>query len=281
MPKRTFKTLHADARRIVEETSLVRIQEGPLLSLVGPLKTFIPARSATPNPLYEWMFQLVVNSMNYCYWIRNDNGLVGKPPGGASSQLYRLTKEHFEEMLHGNFEPYIAALRQSGLPHMNQRLEDLAEVQRVWSTAWNYGVNLAYYTPDEVLTWIDRHCPGFTRDPFLKRPALLVQELHFQANLFTPAQLADVPLPADYHIPRILREMGVLSYDGALADRVDRQEELPSHGAEESALRAAAIECGRRLAAQSQTWPGWVDAYLWSVRKLYNGRHHLTLTADY
>ena len=58
---------------------------------------------------------------------------------------------------------------------------------------------------------------------------------------------------ADYRLPQLLRDRGVLTYAPALAAAVDAQQELPAGGAWEVEIRAATVEAVERIRAAGST----------------------------
>ena len=102
------------------------------------------------------------------------------------------------------------------------------------------------------------------------------------------------PHPADYRVPVVLREEGVLRYAPALAGAVDGRCELAAGGQEEVEIRAATVEAverlSQRLAAQGRHGEAAAlnsvvcDWALWEQgeRNVASHRpHHRTLTVYY
>ena len=103
---------------------------------------------------------------------------------------------------------------------------------------------------------------------------------------------------ADYRVPVVLRELGVLQYAPTLAAAVDGRQELAAGSREEIEIRAATVEAverikrclADRLAAQAQQQAGTglnsvlLDWWLWEQgeREWQRHRpHHRTLTVYY
>jgi hypothetical protein len=53
--------------------------------------------------------------------------------------------------------------------------------------------------------------------------------------------LDDLTIFADYKLPQILRQYGILEYDTVLASRVDAQELIPAGSEEEVEIRASTV----------------------------------------
>lgn len=94
---------------------------------------------------------------------------------------------------------------------------------------------------------------------------------------------------ADYRVPQVLRETGVLRYGDALAARVDERAELPAGGPEEVGIRAVTVVAcealRERLAARGvRVLSVEVDWLLWNwgeARRETLRPHHRTRTVFY
>lgn len=94
---------------------------------------------------------------------------------------------------------------------------------------------------------------------------------------------------ADYKVPQMLREMGILRYSSALAETIERRERIPSGSEPEIEVRAATIwgvellrqalaDRGREVTAHELDWLLWTEA-----QSLPGTTHpyHLTSTIFY
>ncbi|MBI4496587.1 MAG: hypothetical protein HY689_01650 [Chloroflexi bacterium] len=102
------------------------------------------------------------------------------------------------------------------------------------------------------------------------------------------ADMDQVTVFADYKLPQVLRELGVLEYGPDLAERVDQLELLPPGSAWEVEIRAATVwacELVRRaLAARGEIVPAYrLDWYLWDLSQTLSMQHphHRTRTIFY
>ncbi len=94
---------------------------------------------------------------------------------------------------------------------------------------------------------------------------------------------------ADYKVPQILRELGVLEYDDHLAALVDNRHRIPAGSREEVEIRAATIvACDRFVQAMRQRvrdiTAGQLDWHLWSLSQHMpagSRPYHLTETIFY
>jgi hypothetical protein len=119
-------------------------------------------------------------------------------------------------------------------------------------------------------------------DTYLKKAQLALAEVAghcLEAGI--PVQ-PTLTVFADYQVPRVLRALGVLKYSSELSDLIDNQKLLSKYGAEEEAIRAAAILAGEQIAERFGVDPSVVDNYLWTHRSLAGkAPFHLTETTEY
>ena len=126
-----------------------------------------------------------------------------------------------------------------------------------------------------------------------KRAQILVSDLHGiygGQGLGSFSDLDRLTAFADYKIPQVLREAGILVYSSGLADTVDRQEEIPPGDPREVEIRAGTIwgcellrqalgqlRSGPPLRAFEVDWLLWSDAQGRTIGRLY----HRTRTIFY
>ena len=118
-------------------------------------------------------------------------------------------------------------------------------------------------------------------DALLKKSQLALSEVWTKA--LDAGQKIDCELTAfaDYQIPNILRAMGVLEYDNALASKIDAFQPIEPNSADERAIRAASILAVEKIAEVTGSNVAAVDHYLWTRRKEAQTPFHLTFTTAY
>ena len=99
--------------------------------------------------------------------------------------------------------------------------------------------------------------------PFLKRAQIAAADLD-EAGVLKAADLDRLTMFADNLVPHVLRLDGVLRFDPALVERIDR-EELIEHGSrEEVEIRACAVHAVELVcAARPSSRAADVDRLLW------------------
>jgi len=126
--------------------------------------------------------------------------------------------------------------------------------------------------------------------PFYKKAQLAAALLagHFDStHRYGVADLSSLTLFADYVIPAVLRDVDVLSYTDALADRIDDGRVIPVGSPAEVGIRAATVAAGDRLVAAvndrrtESVTAVHLDQYLWRSGRLEGSAFHRTPTTSY
>ena len=124
--------------------------------------------------------------------------------------------------------------------------------------------------------------PLFRDEGFWKRAQITPNDLAL-AGLAEFGDLDSLTIFADNLVPHVLRVDGVLRYDAALAERIDRGELLPP-GDEEREIRACAVHACELIAARLGIAPRVLDVMLWNrgQEPRYKARpRHRTRTVFY
>jgi hypothetical protein len=148
-----------------------------------------------------------------------------------------------------------------------------------------------YRTFADTGTW--RQADGRTLEvALLKRAQILAADL---AGALAGTELAitrDLELLtafADYKVPQVLRQLGILRYAPWLAARIRRREQLPAGSAAEVQIRAATVQACERLVAAvralgQETTAAELDWRLWTLGQSLPGDaepYHRTPTTNY
>ena len=112
-------------------------------------------------------------------------------------------------------------------------------------------------------TWQDVSRYGGRRVPFFKRAQIAAADLAL-AGVAPAGDLERLTMFADNLVPHVLRLDGVLAFDAALVERIERGELIEHGSAEEVEIRACALHAVERLvAAHGSTSAAAVDNALW------------------
>ena len=88
-------------------------------------------------------------------------------------------------------------------------------------------------------------------------------------------------VPADYHIPNVLRHYECLVYYCDLRGKISRQEIIPENSLEECAIRASTILACKQIAEIAECTMVDVDTVLFSKKNIPSTPFHLTITSNY
>jgi hypothetical protein len=128
--------------------------------------------------------------------------------------------------------------------------------------------------------------------PFYKRAQILVSDVSAAfpgSGLGRFHDLEALTAFADYKVPQVLHQLGVLRYPNRLIERLRRHEHIPRGSEEEIEIRSATIcaveEIGDQLAARGYALPDYqIDWLLWNLGQDMAGDelpYHRTVTTAY
>ena len=189
------------------------------------------------------------------------------------------------------------------IPLIADRLNNLREVGQVLLDKYRgqfiHAITAAEHSSARLVEILTRDFPSF-RDiaeyegqpvPLYKRAQLLVSDLWgaFEGKSWGAfTDLNALTAFADYKLPQMLREHGILVYDLALAQKVDSRTIIPARSREEVEIRAATVqacELVRDILAKAgvDLMAFQVDWLLWrqSQKMLAQHPYHLTRTIYY
>jgi len=237
---------------------------------------------------------LVLDSLNFCFW-GEPRWIVtyqGRRYNGYAALAAALTRalEHHHPLTDAG---YLAQIDESELatilageapiPLLTERVENLREVGRVLQAHYDgqFG-NLIRESGGSAVELVRRVVDAFPsfRDVatytgaevhFYKRAQILASDLHgaFDGKgLGTFHDLDQLTAFADYKVPQVLRELGVLRYSAELSALVDARVELAPGSLFEVEIRAATIwaveELRRALRQRDIDLPAYqLDWTLW------------------
>jgi len=250
------------------------------------------------HPGKSWVFEmvayeLIAGAVNYQYWYAKCDI---RPNCAGATLMYQLLDESFEEA-DGDYrsskekclvaiDTFKKKLSLYRFPNLEQRLKHLTEVYDML----NKNYNMVGYIRDDIncgkedLTNVIHHMitnlPGYAEDIFMKRIFLVIMMLNRRQGWFKK-DIAQVPIPADYQIPKMLRWLGCIKYHAQLRVIIAEDELIPAGSRMEGEIRAASIFTCRLLAELAGCTMCDVDDYLWLNRKDCSDRFHLTVTTNY
>lgn len=196
-------------------------------------------------------------------------------PLTSSSFLAGMSEETLRHIFSGDGE----------IPLFEERLFNLREAGRVLQSQWqgDFVHVLASAAGDAVraVQNIVDAFPSFRDEAryrgetvyFWKRAQICVADIHtaFEGKKWGQfSRTEELTAFADYKLPQVLRELGVISYHPELARRVDAMELLEPGGEEEVEIRAMTVWAVEAFKEAFRTQgrevsSAWIDHWLWQL----------------
>ena len=259
------------------------------------------------NPALTFQYLLVVDAINFCFWQDDDleyadlaggikRIILEDPEAISAENLANIDEEGVRKLLKWPRPVPLAAergrlLRELGnglATYFNGQAQDL--------------VLQANSSAVELVSLLMRYFPGFQDHSiyrgrqifFYKRAQIFVGDLYgaFEnQGLGHFNNIGSLTMFADYRVPAVLREVGVLCYKDSLERKIDALEELPPGSEEEIEIRAATIVAVERIREAVGKKVGRIgppsvhlDWALWEIGEAQRAQHrphHRTLTVYY
>jgi hypothetical protein len=189
--------------------------------------------------------------------------------------LANITRDDLKRVLRGKGELQLLKERAKILRELGQVLLDEygGEASRFLEAAENSAVGLVYLVSEKLQSFRDVARHGRDEVPFYKRAQILASDLYGAfngANWGNFIDMESLTAFADYKLPQVLRHLGVLCYEPALARKVDHGTLLESGSIEEVEIRANtiwAVELIRQeLESRGKTFRAFeIDGVLWNM----------------
>lgn len=257
---------------------------------------------------------LLVDTLNFCFWSARPVSTTWR---GRRVERYTAFAAHIVNAVRADprwLDPafwadmtpqqFAALVPTDGeLLLIDERVTALRETGRVavqqWRGQFTHAVEAAHNDAAELATLLASQLGSF-RDvstyagrpvPILKRAQICAADLSCAwTRRGKPAinGLDKLTAIADYRVPQILRHLGIIRVSADLAARIEREDEIPAHSAEEIELRCAAIfaveQMRAALADRGTTAAAWeIDFALWEQSHAADVsiKHHRTRTVFY
>lgn len=276
-----------------------------------------PFQPVTLTPEEKIQLDFAYNSANFCYWsypnllkwtIEYQGGQVSGAYGMKaafnraleegftlldSSYLENLTEEDFQHITRGSgqlplFQERVLFLRELGAI-LNRKYE--GQAMNVVGAGEGDAIQLLGEVTDNFPCYNDTAAYKGRKILFYKRAQLFVHNTHKvlesqEEGLLRTKQLTAL---ADYKIPQLLRNCGIIEYASELARKIDNLEIIVEGSAEEVEIRAFTLEVVERMVRNlSRRFPDLnsieLDKWLYfeSKRKSLDEKpYHRTLTTQY
>lgn len=227
------------------------------------------------------LLELFASSINYCFWYGRYDF---RPMLGDSYRMYDIiinaVQTKFEGLVGPDFvNSILDRLIFDRYPLIEERTKHLLEA----ALGTQEFVMFVLMNRDNdariVLHELVRRYPGFASDMFLKRAFLFVIQLNRKLNFFK--EIDEIPVPADYQVPKMLEHFGCLKYKSSLRGKIQSHVMIPKYSIDEVSIRGGTVLVCDRLAELTGWTKSEIDAWLWLRRKECKKPFHLTITTDY
>ncbi|MCR4405277.1 MAG: queuosine salvage family protein [Candidatus Acetothermia bacterium] len=324
-----MEEVRESARWVAEHSELVRLDHAALAGFARELAARLAAGELKiPRWNYRYHFHdggertvaylLVLDSLNFCFWAPEGKrkwkvdyagealsgyfALAGALkrafeaglPLDDARYLARLSTHELKKLLAGRGELQLLDRRAGILNELGRALLERHEgrASRLVEAAGGKAVELVRLVVRELPSFRDEAEYKKRTIRFYKRAQILAADLWLAFAGKSWGRFEDIgqlTAFADYKLPQVLRQLGVLRYSPELAERIDRLEPLEAGSPEEVEIRANtiwAVELLREeLARQGRDLMAIeLDWLLWGMgqREKFKQRpHHRTVTIFY
>lgn len=228
------------------------------------------------------LMELYANSVNYCFWYGKYDF---RPMCGDSGSMYDIVydsvKNNFEGVVDMDFvNSIIDRIVMDRYPLVEERIRHIMEVSMSTQEFVMFVIMNRDNDARIVLHELVRRFPGYAADMFLKRAFLFCYQLNRKLGWFNDS-IDELPVPADYQVPKMLEHFKCLSYSKKLVDKIQSHTMIARSSMEEISIRAGTVLVCDKLSELTKMTKSDIDSWLWLRRKECNSPFHLTITTDY
>lgn len=295
--------------RVVEGSHWVRFHPERLEAVVREWGTLESRQDSWQHPAHffdgteetlRWIF--ILDVLNHCFWPdRGEHAWTVSFEGESYSGYWGLAASLKRALMRGyriTDPEYLADLRKEDLkeifsgmgeiPLFEERLANLREAGRNILALWQGDVvHLLEETRRravETVKTVAASFPSFQDEAdyrghrvfFWKRVQLLVADIAaaFQGRDWGRFDdMGALTAFADYKLPQVLRELGIISYHPDLGDQIDLMQNLHAGSEQEIEIRAMTLRAVEGLKEMSgslgnRVTSARVDQYLWQLGQL-------------
>jgi hypothetical protein len=262
------------------------------------------------NPSQQLIF--VLDAINFCFWSTPDQekwqiefpkGTIVKGGWYGLVAVFKRAREHDIDLLDANYLERLSFKKAKEIfeghndieiPLLKNRVEILNEVGKKLNKSFNGNIEnfltTTNYDLAEIAKKIIVEFPSFEdyrvlknkRINFYKRAQIFAYDISLLSGVNSSNKVALTAF-ADYKIPQILCEMGVIKYKSELSKKIDNYVILKEGSLEEIEIRSATIWVCELIANNANVDTVLVDNALWNLsQKLdFTKPYHRVLTTCY
>lgn len=231
------------------------------------------------------LLELIGDSINYCYWY---GSAAVRPMGSCSGKMFEMVEKSFEQYnksggvysLDRCLDELIKLLSMERFPMLEERIKHLNELRLNGQRFIQTIMKEEKGTVEDLLQIMVQIFPGYASDIFLKRAFLFFGQLNRKFGWWEGG-MKDIPVPADYQVPKMLEHHGIIEYEEELQEAIDNEVLISKGSIVECEIRASTIIACKKLVEKTGWTMPQVDGYFWLRRKEATNPFHLTVTTDY
>jgi hypothetical protein len=235
------------------------------------------------NQASSVLIDLIASSINYCFWYGKYDFFPTKRDRSYSMYdvVINAVRDKFQGYVdHEVVNAIIEKLTFDRYPLLEERIRHILEVTIGTQEFIMFVIMNKQNDAKIVLHELVRRYPGFASDIFLKRAFLFIIQLNRKLGYFEDS-IKEIPVPADYQVPKMLEHFGCLKYTKNLKSKIDSHTMIPKSSIDEVSIRSGTILACDQLSELTGWSRAEVDAWLWLRRKEVATPFHLTITTDY
>ena len=248
----------------------------------------------------------IIESMNFCFWKKPKWKIEYKNEiySGSNALFYSVIKEvennssflNIDYLYNLSFDEFSNIFNGEGkCPHLDKRYSNFKEVVNYIKNNDFYNELFSIKSDRELIDFITSKFKCFDdksiyKDKvihFNKRATLLVNDLYNVSNTIKNniGNIDNLSGCADYAIPRILRDYGVLEYSEELSSLIDNEIEIKHDSEMEIEIRANMLYVIELIREKLNNKINSVelDSIVWNMSRNYNRKSisHHTVTIYY
>ncbi len=277
---------------------------------IKPWLSLVPIDLTVFSDNEKALFLLIVDALNFCFWqqpkwqykgIEGSLAMVWALYDYISKNKSLLNGNALKELNRDDFKKiFIPDQNNQIIPLLDERLTNLKDV----GTSLNK-MEEEYRLPfikivdymhkeEELFYLIHNYFKSYNEDTtiykgreiyFYKRLQLLISDINKAIYNGKKFSLNSLTIFADYKIPQLMRELGLITYNNGLDVIVDSKLELKSGCEAETEIRASIIQTGNYMANKLEgVNEAYIDGYMFSYIKTHKMAckpHHRVVTTNY
>jgi len=221
------------------------------------------------GPERNHVFSLLNASQQFCFFLGTSDY---RPDGINGEVVVDFLLESFQlDSWEDIREDYLRKIKKTNITLLQERIKLFNEVFEHIDLDYY----AKYYDNDDKSLEMILELPGFRVDPFRKKAFYALQTTAILNHRET-----NVPLPCDYQIPKVMKQLGILKYNSEIIKKIENDHIFIENSKEELAIRSATYIAAHKI-TQNGINPAMLDQWLFLQKQNIESKHHLCYTTNY